>query len=459
MLTVHLNQEPVKVEVGTNAIISVPGVAGAEGCKFQLKRQNSPKCCFANPSRFKTLCDQQTPDEECRKNYILEEEPGECVLNLTNFQSSDAGTYRVIFPGQPTSNAVVRVVGFEKPSPNRSWYSSLVALVLVLTIFGPAAGLLLFIHVWTPHQHEKILKSLQQKDYVQFSKLLERQNILKVQDQNMNGIFHIAAQGDWDEGKTKILVDHLRLRGFLPQSNDPENPPLAPRRSDIYSISQEYLRSYNLDSQNAKGETPLIVATLNNQEDVVETLLGRRVKVDTKDKERYSALFYAVMKGFHPIVKKLVRSDRSWEIDDMELVFLAAALGKEEILDLLLMQGANANGTWTLKDGRTCLMRAVQERNLKAVKLVKHRMEKDNEAHNEDRANALKAAQEMMITGGDWAQNQSEMEKLDDIIKTLKPKTTFQKMEKGVENVVMNNSPKTSFKKMGKNLGNIMNVL
>ena len=143
----------------------------------------------------------------------------------------------------------------------------------------------------------------------------------------------------------------------------------------------------------------------------------------------------------------------------MELVFLAAALGKEEILDLLLMQGANANGTWTLKDGRTCLMRAVQERNLKAVKLVKHRLEKDNEAHNEDRANALKSAQEMMITGGDWAQNQSEMEKLDDIIKTPKPKTTFQKMEKGVENVVMNNSPKTSFKKMGKNLGNIMNVL
>ena len=86
-------------------------------------------------------------------------------------------------------------------------------------------------------------------------------------------------------------------------------------------------------------------------------------------------------------------------------------------------------------------------------------MEKDNEAHNEDRANALKAAQEMMMAGGNWAQNQSEMEKLDDIIKTLKPKTTFQKMEKGVENVVMNNSPKTSFKKMGKNLGNIMNVL
>ena len=447
------------MEVGTNAIISVPGVAGAEGCKFQLEGQNSPKCCFANPSRIKSLCDQQTPDEECRKNYILEEDPGECVLNLTNFQFLDSGTYRAIFPGQPNSNAVVRVEGFEKPSPNKSWYSSLVALLLVLTIFAPAAGLLLFLHVWTPHQHEKILKSLQEKDYVPFSKLLERQNILKVQDQNMNGIFHIAARSDWDEDKTKILVDHLRLRRFLSQSNDPENPPLAPRRSDIYSISPEYLKSYNLDSQNAKGETPLIVATLNNQEDVVETLLGRGVKVGTQDKEGYSAIFHAVMRGFQPIVKKLVRSDRSWETDDMDLVFLAAALGKEEILDLLLEQGANKSGTWKLKDGRTCLMRAVQDKNLSAVRLVKHRMEKDNEAHNQDRANALKAAQEMMIAGGDWAQNQSEMEKLDDIIKTLKPKTTFQKMEKGVENVVLNNSPKTTLKKMGKNIGNIMNVL
>jgi hypothetical protein len=389
----------------------------------------------------------------------LEEDPGECVLNLTNFQFSDSGTYRAIFPGQPKSNTVVRVVGFKKPSPNRSWYSSLVALILVLAIFGPAAGLLIFLHVWTPHQHEKILKSLQQKDYVPFSKLLERQNILKVQDQNMNGIFHIAAQSDWDEDKTKILVDHLRLRGFLPQSNDPENPPLAPRRSDIYSVSPEYLKSYNLNSQNAKGETPLIVATLENQEDVVETLLGRGVKADTPDKNGFCAIFYAVMKGYHPIVKKLVRSDRSWESHDMDLVFLAAGLGQEEILDLLLVQGANRDGTWTLKDGRTCLLRAVQERNLSAVKLVKHRMEKDNESHNQDRANALTAAQEMMTMGGDWAQNQSEMEKLDDIIKSLKPKTTFQKMEKGVENVVMNNSPKTSLKKIGRNIGSMMKVL
>ena len=61
--------------------------------------------------------------------------------------------------------------------------------------------------------------------------------------------------------------------------------------------------------------------------------------------------------------------------------------------------------------------------------------------------------------GGDWAQNQSEMEKLDDIIKSLKPKTTFQKMEKGVENVVLNNSTKTSLKKVGKNIGNMLKVL
>merc|ERR1719400_2079916 len=116
--------------------------------------------------------------------------------------------------------------------------------------------------IWTPRQHEDIFKSLEQDDNVQFGKLLGKRNILKVQDQNMNGIFHIAAQRDWDEDKTKILVDHLRLRGFLPQSNAPENPQLAPRRSDIYSISPEYLKSYNLNSQNAKGETPLVVATL-----------------------------------------------------------------------------------------------------------------------------------------------------------------------------------------------------
>ena len=65
------------MEVGTNAIISVAGATGREGCKFQLEGENSESCCFAIPARIKSLCDQQTRGEECRKNYILEEEPGE----------------------------------------------------------------------------------------------------------------------------------------------------------------------------------------------------------------------------------------------------------------------------------------------------------------------------------------------------------------------------------------------
>ena len=83
-------------------------------------------------------------------------------------------------------------------------------------------------------------------------------------------------------------------------------------------------------------------------------------------------------------------------------------------------------------------MRALEEKNVKAVKLVKHRMEKDNETHNQDRAIALKTAREIRqfkvnqlkkgmgtrggLTTVQWAQHQREMIKLDDIIKTLKPK-------------------------------------
>ena len=149
--------------------------------------------------------------------------------------------------------------------------------------------------IWTPRQHEDIFKSLEQDDNVQFGKLLGKRNILKVQDQNMNGIFHIAAQSDWNNDKTKIIVDHLRLRGLLPQSKNPKD---ASRRSDIFSISTEHLKSYNLDSQNCKGETPLIVASLHKQEDVVETLLEHGVNVDALDNEGCSAIFYAVAKGF-----------------------------------------------------------------------------------------------------------------------------------------------------------------
>ena len=448
------------VEVGTNAIIRVPGKAGGEGglgCKFEFEGDNSSKCCFSNPQRSRSLCGQQTWDEDCRRNYFVDEDFQECVLTLKDFQFSDSGSYKAIFPGQPKSTSVVIVNGFERPSPNRSWYSSLVALLLVMTIFAPAAGLLLYLHVWTPHQHEKILGSLEKKDYVLFSKLTERQNILKVQDHNMNGIFHVAAKSDWDEDKTKILVDHLRLKRLLPQSNDPENPTsMTTTRRDIFSIPQEKFKSYDLDSRNAKGETPLIVAAVHNQVDVVETLLDKDVKVDTEDKEGHNAIFHAIVRGFRPIVKLLIRSDRNWERQDMELVFLAAAHNEEEILDLLLKEGANRAGTWKLKDGRTCLLRAVQERNVDAVKLVKHRMEKDNESHVRDRAEALKAAQEMITTGGDWARDGKEMEKIDDIITTLTPKTHLQRVEKGLENIVVNDSAKTTFKKMGKTIMKII---
>ena len=290
-------------------------------------------------------------------------------------------------------------------------------------------------HFWTPHQHETILKSLEQDDNVRFGKLLGKQNILKVQDQNMNGIFHMAAQADWDNDKTKIVVDHMRLKGLLPQLKNPKHPST---RSDIFSISKEHLKSYNLDSQNCKGETPLIVATMANQEEVVKALLENGVNVNAVDKEGSSAIFYAVGRGFRPVVKMLVGSDRDWERYGVDLAYLAAAFGEEEILDLLLKQGANRGGTWMLKDGRTCLMRALEEKNVKAVKLVKHRMEKDNETHKQDRAIALKTAQEIKqfkvnqlkkgmgtrggLTTVQWAQHQREMKKLDDIIKTLKPK-------------------------------------
>jgi len=289
-------------------------------------------------------------------------------------------------------------------------------------------------HIWTPSRHEEILKSLDQDDSVQFGKLLGKKNILKVHDQNMNGIFHMAAQSDWNQDKTRIIVDHLRLRGLIPQLKNPKD---VSTRSSIFSISKELLKSYNFDSQNCKGETPLIVATLNEQEDVVEALLENGVNVDAQDKEGCSAIFYAVARGFRPIVKMLVGSDQGWERSGVDLAYLAAAFGEEGILDLLLEQGANRSGTWTLKDGRTCLMRAVQEKNVSGVKLVKHRMEKDNEAHNQDRANALKKAQEIrklkssqlrkgmcsrIGSGGqrNLRENQLEMEKLDDIVKTLK---------------------------------------
>ena len=69
---------------------------------------------------------------------------------------------------------------------------------------------------------------------------------------------------------------------------------------------------------------------------------------------------------------------------------------------------------------KTWLVQAVQDRNVEAVKDAKLKMKEDNWTDNQNRRQALGAAEDMKTAEEEWTHNKLEMEKLENIIQELK---------------------------------------
>jgi len=92
---------------GTTATVSVPGNTGS-GCKFLLLDQGrNLTCCFSSSSRGETLCHPDTQSIACRtkERYRVDELSDACIFILANIENTDAGPYKVIFPGRLSDNS------------------------------------------------------------------------------------------------------------------------------------------------------------------------------------------------------------------------------------------------------------------------------------------------------------------------------------------------------------------
>lgn len=105
--------------------------------------------------------------------------------------------------------------------------------------------------------------------------------------------------------------------------------------------------------------TPLIEATINGHDTVVDYLISKRADLDSVDNENNSALIFACKGGYLPIVKSLIKAGADKDIQntygDTGLI-IAAAGGYESIVNELINAGANLN----IKDkrGLTAIVRA-----------------------------------------------------------------------------------------------------
>jgi len=125
-----------------------------------------------------------------------------------------------------------------------------------------------------------ILAALKCENSLLFKLLLCNKDILTVRDRDRNNIFHLAASSDWTERNTLVLGEYLREKGVITQTLT---------REDIFKVvsgvnleSQESGESI-LESQNSRGETPVHVAIVNNQANIMVILIDKGVNMDVKD--------------------------------------------------------------------------------------------------------------------------------------------------------------------------------
>jgi ankyrin repeat protein len=131
--------------------------------------------------------------------------------------------------------------------------------------------------------------------------------------------------------------------------------------------SADYLLDHGLavDVRGAMGRTPLMVAVMADQTEMVKWFLRQGADVGMKDEEEFKPLMLAVREGKAGSVMELAPYDRG-DLDSALL--LAALVGRTDVIDTLTNFGASVYAR--MEDGRTPLMVAAENGHGPAVKLL-----------------------------------------------------------------------------------------
>lgn len=122
----------------------------------------------------------------------------------------------------------------------------------------------------------------------------------------------------------------------------------AARQGDSEILNEFIQAGYNLDAQDGKGYTALILAVYNGHLESVEQLLQAGANPCTEDKRGNTALLGAIFKGELRIAKRLMDAQCSPDQRNhagQTPAMYAALFQRTEILDSLKAKGADLEAT------------------------------------------------------------------------------------------------------------------
>lgn len=169
-----------------------------------------------------------------------------------------------------------------------------------------------------------------------------------------------------------FLCHPLSLRRMSFTSNRPEDLLFdAARKGDVAYLQHLLDQQIDVNTQDAKGFTPLIVAAYDEHEDATKLLLAAGADPNVQDRAGNTALMGVCFKGYPNIARLLIAHGADLNLQNGNggtALMFATLFGRNKLVKVMLDAGADT----TLRDGRglTAYDLAVQQGNEEALQLM-----------------------------------------------------------------------------------------
>jgi ankyrin repeat protein len=146
--------------------------------------------------------------------------------------------------------------------------------------------------------------------------------------------------------------------------------------NEVFKVKQLLEAGADVNARDNLGWTALILASQNDNKEVVELLLANGADVNAKDKGGWTALMWASERGYKGIVELLLekgadvnaKNNNGWTA-----LMIASFYGRKEVVELLIKYGADVDGVCEILLERLISEFNNLERYIKIFQILKRR--------------------------------------------------------------------------------------